>query len=251
MIWNNKKSAFTLSEVMVTLTLIGFIATMTLSTVGSSIQQKARLSEFKNAYAKLETTLKDITVDEGQIYNCYATPSDEDIEDFGLSIADKGTLNASGAQCSTLINKFVRAMGATRFCTSNPRGNGCVPDNDNYPSPHEDSCFSDLTKGQAYVLDNSMILFTDGYVNDDKEGDNSLTQFAVDVNGRKGPNKWGQDVFTFAIKASESKMANGKQYVTAVKILPPTSCLPGHNENTNKGSSKSTEQLLKEATNYR
>ena len=251
MIWNNKKSAFTLSEVMVTLTLIGFIATMTLSTVGSSIQQKARLAEFKNAYAKLETTLKNITVDDGQIYNCYTTPSDTDISDFGLTIADSKHLEATGAQCGTLINKFVRAMGATRFCTSNPRGSGCVPDDDNYPSPHEDSCFSDLTKGQAYVLDNSMILFTDGFMKNNKEEDNSLTQFAVDVNGRKGPNKWGQDVFTFAIKASESKMVNGKQYVTAVKIMPPSGCLPGHNENTNKGSSKSTEQLLKEATNYR
>lgn len=100
-----------------------------------------------------------------------------------------------------------------------------------------------LKNGQAYVLDNSMILFTDG--------NNSLTQFAIDVNGRKAPNKWGQDVFTFAIKATNSKIVNGTQYVTSVKILPPSACLPGHNENTNKGSSKSTEQMMKEATNYR
>ena len=244
--WNNKKSAFTLSEIMVTLTLIGFIATMTLSTVGTSIQQKARPAEFKTAYAKMESALQSINVDDGQIYNCYTIPSDEgnnDITTFGLSIADLNNLEATTQQCGTLENKFVRAMGATRFCQTNPRTEGCVPDNDNYPSPQEDTCFTDLTKGHAYVLDNSMILFTDD--------NHSLTQFAVDVNGRKGPNKWGQDVFTFAIKATNSKFVNGTQYVTAVKVLPPSACLPGHNENTNKGSSKSTEQLMKEAANYR
>ena len=56
--WNNKKSAFTLSEIMVTLTLIGFIATMTLSTIGTSIQQRARLAEFKTAYSKMESATK-------------------------------------------------------------------------------------------------------------------------------------------------------------------------------------------------
>lgn len=56
--WNNKKSAFTLSEIMVTLTLIGFIATMTLSTIGTSIQQRARLAEFKTAYSKMESALQ-------------------------------------------------------------------------------------------------------------------------------------------------------------------------------------------------
>lgn len=241
--WNNKKSAFTLSEIMVTLTLIGFIATMTLSTIGTSIQQRARLAEFKTAYSKMESALQSINVDDGQIYNCYTKPSETDVDTYGLSIADLNNLNATSQQCGTLENKFVRALGATRFCQTNPRSEGCIPDNDNYPSPQEDSCFTDLTNGHAYVLDNSMILFTDG--------NNSLTQFAIDVNGRKAPNKWGQDVFTFAIKATNSKIVNGTQYVTAVKILPPSACLPGHNENTNKGSSKSTEQMMKEATNYR
>ena len=40
---NNKRFAFTLSEVMVTLTLIGALGALTLSTVGSAIQQRARL----------------------------------------------------------------------------------------------------------------------------------------------------------------------------------------------------------------
>ena len=41
-----KKSGFTLSEVMITLTLIGALATLTLSTIGASVQQRARLAEF-------------------------------------------------------------------------------------------------------------------------------------------------------------------------------------------------------------
>ena len=68
--FNIKKSAFTLSEVMLTLSLIGFLATMTLSTVGSSVQQRARLSEFRAAYSKMAATLINITLDTGKIYNC-------------------------------------------------------------------------------------------------------------------------------------------------------------------------------------
>ena len=76
----NKKSAFTLSEVMLTLTLIGFIATMTLSTVGSAVQQRARLAEFKTAYSKMEAALRSITVEDGKIYKCYECPDAGDID---------------------------------------------------------------------------------------------------------------------------------------------------------------------------
>lgn len=229
----NKKSAFTLSEVMVTLTLIGFLATMTLSTVGSSVQQRARAAEFKTAYSKMETALRSITVEDGKIYNCYECPSDDDKDLYGLRM--DGNCTVKSTQCKSLQDAFVRAMGATRFCETNPIDEGCLPGN--YPTAPGGTCFTNLSSGAAFVLDNSMIIFTDG--------NKSLQLFAVDINGRKGPNKWGQDIFTFTVKANESKIVLGKTYITSMGIYPPAGCLPKAD-----GATKNSEEMLKEAINY-
>lgn len=230
----NKRFAFTLSEVMITLTLIGFVATMTLSTVGSSVQQRARLAEFKTAYSKMESALKSITIEENKIYKCYECPTNAEITQYGLHM--DGGCTASGNQCQTLQNYFVRAMGATRFCENNPIDEGCLPEN--YPKAPNGGCFNTLTSGEAYVLDNSMIIITDG--------NKGLRQFAVDVNGRKGPNKWGQDIFTFSIKANASHSFNGKQFVSSMGIYPPSTCLP-----KSGGATKASDEMLKETLNYK
>lgn len=212
----NKKSAFTLSEVLLTIALIGTLATMTMSTVGSSVQQRARLAEFRTAYSKMSTTLKSISFEEGKVFSCFLVPSNTEITDNGLRIA-AGTAGQSG-ECSTLMDAFVRAMGATRFCKDNPVDEGCIPDN--YPKAVS-GCFTDFD-GEAYVLDNSMIIFSDA--------NQSLRRFAVDVNGRKGPNKWGQDIFPFSIKVTESVNVGrtGRAIAKEVEIFPPagdnTSC---------------------------
>lgn len=203
-----KKSAFTLSEVMVTITLIGFLASLTLTTVGNSVQKKAIVSEFRTAYSKMESVLKNISVDEGKIYSCYALPTDDDKTLYGLNMG--GAPVATSSECAGLERAFTRAMGATRSCTD-ALTEGCLPSN--YPKPAE-GCFQDYTKSHAYVLDNSMIIFTD----DDTNG---LKLFAIDVTGRKGPNRWGQDIFPFTVRASESVLSNGRTHVTNLGFFPP------------------------------
>lgn len=224
----NKKSGFTLSEVMITMSLIGVVATLTISTLGASIQQRARLAEFKAAYAKMETVLRNIILDEGKIYACYACPSEQDKTDFGLSI--KGACSAKSSQCNDFIDMFVRQMGVTRFCKSDARSEGCIPQQvTKYPAAPNGGCFSNFGKG--YVLDNSMIVLVE----------NDPTIFAIDVNGRKGPNKWGQDIFTMQVKAKETTQVKGASYVKEIGFLPPTSCLP-----VSGSSSKASNVLLKE-----
>ncbi len=229
----NKRFAFTLSEVMITITLIGCVATLTLSTVGSSIQQKTRLAEFKTAFSKMESALRSITTDDGKMYKCYECPNNTERNLYGLST--EAGCTASATQCKTLQDTFVRAMGATRFCENNPITEGCLPDN--YPKAPGGGCFQNLSTSKAFVLDNSMIILTDG--------SKSLQQFAVDVNGRKGPNKWGQDIFTFSVKAKSSQKFNNKLYITDVGILPPTTCLP-----KSPGATKSSDEMFKDAVSY-
>lgn len=236
----NKKLAYTLSEVMVTLALIGCIATLTLATVGASVQQRAKLAEFRAAYAKLETALRSVSTLDGKIFGCYVCPSETEINEYGLNM-DAECVAASN-DCIELNDNFVRAMGATRFCENNPIKEGCLPEN--YPKSPDTACFQNFGAGShAYVLDNSMILFDDG--------GKYLRQFAIDVNGRKGPNKWGQDIFTFAVKVVETAEVAGVSRVVDVSILPPSSCLPGKSDSHSKNATQSSDQLLKESTNYR
>lgn len=231
---NKKNNAFTLSEVLITITLIGFLATMTLSTVGSSVQQRARLAEFRTAYAKLDAALRSITIDEGKVYSCYVIPSNAEINDYGLRI--QGAPGAKNTECLNFTRVFAKAMGSIRSCEDNPIDEGCLPEN--YPTATGEgtTCFQNYANSNVYVLDNSMFLIMNGT--------DYLRLFAIDVNGRKGPNKWGQDIFPFSIKASESKQINGRTFVTNVGIFAPgtDTCQPADG-----ASSKSTQQMIAES----
>lgn len=236
---NIKRPAFTLVEIMLTISLIGFLATLTLSTIGSSVQQRARLSQFRTAHSKMSAVLRSITSEDGQMYQCYLLPSNDEIEEFGLNIADD-TPQSNNTGCRTLTDRFVRAMGATKICEGSVIDQGCLPEN--YPVL-DGSCFSSYDNNGAYVLDNGMIIITDN------DGIN-LKLFAVDVNGRKGPNKWGQDIFLYSIKATESVNSRGNVFVTQLGILagdyPGSSC-----SYDLRSSTKSSIQMMRESAGFK
>lgn len=229
---NIKKAAFTLSEIMLTLALIGFLATMTLSSIGSSVQQRSRLSQYRTALAKMSSVIKNITAEDGQMYQCYLLPSNDEINEYGLNI-EANTPASNDTGCRTLTERFVRAMGATRSCIGDAT-EGCIPNN--YPTAS--GCFVSYDNVGAYVLDNSMIIITDSI--------NSLKYFAVDVNGRKGPNKFGQDIFVFSIKATESVNSRGNIFVTQLGVLPADYEGSGCSYETSS-SSKSGYAMMKDS----
>lgn len=230
----DKKKAFTLTEVMLTITLLGFLATMTLSTVGSSVQQRARLAEFRTAYAKMDTALRNITTEEGKVYTCYEMPTSNEKDDFGLSIPT-GFNSTANSECENLMHAFVKSMGGVRTCESDPVDEGCLPQN--YPSLSTGGCFTNIGASNAYVLDNSMIIFDDN--------GNYMRKFAIDVNGRKGPNKWGQDIFPFSTKVTEAVKLGNKTYVKSIGILPPdTNCM---NAAATSAASKTTLKMMRES----
>lgn len=229
---NFKRFGFTLSEVMITITMIGVIATLTLSTIGASVQQRARAAEFRTAYAKAEEALRGLIFTDDRIYQCYECPNTSQKNLYGLNqaMANGCAGGSSSTACQELTTQFLRAMGRVRSCESNPRNEGCIS------GTHRNAdCFS---INQAYVLDNGMLVFT-------KSKNTGLREFAIDVNGIKGPNKWGQDIFTFSVTAVASSKTGNNVYVTDVKILPPKSCLPKFN-----ASSKNSDELLKESASY-
>lgn len=228
----NKSFGFTLSEIMIAIALIGAVAAMTIPTVGSSVQQRARLAEFRAAHSKAELALKSIIFEDGKIPQCYKNHPDTNL--YGLTNAlAAGVVSEASGGCPALTRDFTRAMGSVRSCTDNPKSEGCIPNN----YPNGGSCFN-VTDVESYILDNGMILFI-------SKGSVGMKLFAIDVNGRKGPNKWGQDIFTFGVYESATSKSGNNVYVTDLKILPHETCLPRSN-----ASAKDSKQMLKDSTNY-
>ena len=242
--FKSKKSGFTLAEVMVALALIGFLATLTISTVGASIQQRARLAEFRSVYAKLEATLKNIEFDRGNIYACYyGTVPYSDIDEQGLRM-EKKSYTSRYTECNAFIRAFTKAMGTTHSCEDNPIEEGCIPSN--YPAAGC-STYDFKEAKRAYVFDNSMIFMT-YYA---PSSSNFPRMFAVDVNGRKGPNKWGQDIFPFSLSVHEAATRNGVSYVKDVYFTHPNVADATYRSCFVNGAGKTTKEMMKESAGYK
>ncbi len=96
--------------------------------------------------------------------------------------------------CKTLWQSYYETLSIAKICKNNSYENGCIPKYkgfdeilgryyDGAPFRNQNS----ILRGSAIVLNDGMIVFT--YLNE------SAQYFAVDVNGQKGPNKWGTDVY--------------------------------------------------------
>lgn len=227
-----KKSAFTLSEVLITLSLIGFLATMTLATIGSSVQQRARLAEFRTAYGKMDMALRAELDSQGIIPSCYVTIQGANIENMGLVL--QASVQAQNADCLDLTEKMARRMGSMKTCIGY-QGN-CIPNN--YPTNAR--AWHYFTSTHIYVLENGMIFLT-------MRPNLGSAGIAMDINGHKGPNRWGLDIFPFVIAPSEIIAGRGITPVKNLKILAPNA----NNDILPTGQLKSTAQLMRESAGMR
>lgn len=243
----NKYLGFTLSEVMITIVMVGVIASLTVTNIGSSLHQKARTAEFRTAYALLSGALNSTIVDNGHAFACYTCPSQDDIQKYALTIDDQLCSEEHGhdfVECDNFETKFLNNLHATYSCLNNPVAEGCIPEAYQTRANRSglNECFnSNYNSGRAYILENSMIIFPEPNVN-------NFSKFAMDINGKKGPNIWGQDIFTFAIVPSEQNPVGENVIPSFLRIIPPYDCLPGKRPNTNAKSkgTVSTDLMLDE-----
>jgi hypothetical protein len=183
---------------------------------------------YKKAYATLSQTLNISKMDLGGNPVCYY-PS-----------AGGGAIYTD---CLDLFRGLRSNWKIIKECTSGGYANGCLPEYkgtdevyaENNPdlTPEQVETYmygsaigfrtsNNIQNLRAYVLaDGTIIMFNSGYY---------PTILAVDINGKKPPNKWGYDLFRFVLKSS----GNGDtRYIY-------------YNGQYEKGG-KSDEQMFKEA----
>ena len=206
---NDKKCAFTLAEVLITLGIIGIVAAMTLPTLINKSQQMILKNQFKKTYSTLTQALLKAQVDYGSKPACH----------YGLNRSLTppmigGTI--SNVECSAFNPYFLKSLNIVQTCKGNAYDKGCIPKYKGFdtmaveqnPDLSEEEAV-DKVKGQpgfheqSILYKNFVYVLADGSLIIANGGKLSPYLFAVDVNGNKGPNKWGYDLFTFFTAADE------------------------------------------------
>ena len=127
--------------------------------------------------------------------HCASRDDDGNCTDWKLADGSDAPSDYNGffEDCNNLWQSYYETLSIAKICKNNSYENGCIPKYKSFedihgshagaPFPNQDR----ILKGSAIVLNDGMIIFT--YQNERAQ------YIAIDVNGQKGPNKWGTDVY--------------------------------------------------------
>ena len=92
---------------------------------------------------------------------------------------------------------FLKQLKIGHSCGANAMKNGCIPSYKGLDELRQSTAGctnlnkSNLLSKKAYILYDGIIIL------DGLSSDRLISNLVVDINGKKGPNKWGYDVFYF------------------------------------------------------
>lgn len=206
---------FTLAEILITLGIIGVVASITvpiLTTAYVNAQKSAGIRKALSTMANAYTMAK---LDSGGDFNCtYLKDASGNVD---------GTLTQTSG-CIILWQALKTELKAVKTCDYNASANyfgECFP-----PDGIDDSSLSGGCQGfnkSKQQIANSMVLSDGTYLY--PYGSYGFPLFAYDINGFKGPNKYGSDVFAFMILENKmlpagtlnSGCINTVDYITGIK----------------------------------
>lgn len=164
------KKAFTLAEILVTLGIIGVVSAMTMPTLIQSHQRKTYVTQLHKVYNEFQQALFQYQTDKNVI-----------------------NLKEAGLNSQANINDFVSKYFKIVLTCSNSL-TPCFLDQSSYRK------ISGAAVNNAYTVTNSYVLASGASVRFlySVSGD-KIGNIMVDVNGTKGPNIVGRDLFTIAV----------------------------------------------------
>lgn len=179
------KKAFTLSEVLIAVTIIGIIASLTLPTIINNFQQKAMLTALNTNYVELQQNLTFLQS-----------------ERFNKGTLTKSILSLANPASNTIDTSagkfFEDYYKATAKCGEASTGK-CFAAKYNTISGSSANfnCNVDGREGKSILLKNESAICI---IPADMSGTTFVPAIVyIDVNGPKNPNKAGRDLFTFNI----------------------------------------------------
>lgn len=171
--FKKKIDAFTLAEVLITLGVIGVVAAMTMPTLIQNNQEKVTVTRLKKVYSVLS--------------QAYISASSENIniQEWGLG----EEFSKDGAQA--IADKMLPYLKISKNCGFET---GCFPKNGIYKYFSGEGWYTIDSSSRAYrfILADGTLVAIESYGTQGK--------IFVDINGFKGPNQDGKDLFSFWLK---------------------------------------------------
>lgn len=169
---------FTLAEVLVTLGIIGVVAAMTLPVITQKIEKVVLKNQIKKSYSYLSQIQQKVMFEWGD----------------ALSISD-------GFGYKNFNDAMLASMKIIKKCERDALAKGCVP---RYTGLNITSC-SEFNETNVYY-NKTVYILADGAIIMPYNADwRSL--WLIDVNGLKGPNKAGYDLFDVAFDSSNKRLS--------------------------------------------
>ena len=171
---------FTLAEVLITLAIIGVVAAMTLPTLIQNQQKRSLEVATQKFYSNMSQAVKKYMADEGV----------DDLRNTPLTVIDDTEDERAQKACDDFVQKYLKVV---KICED-----GCFADN--YTMQNGEISDHVGIKPE-YATYTGKFVLADGAVLDIINGwiDSTPINLYVDINGRKGPNKIGYDLWSMSI----------------------------------------------------
>ena len=186
----NKSKAFTLAEVLITLTIIGVIAALTIPNLMKNYQNHANYSALKKNYNILQNAYK-------LVENEYGHFSDW---------ANDGT-------CAVMFaDRIAPYLKIQKICESYTCHRGTLYGL-NKGNSNINTYGANATNTKSFVLDDGTVLIFRGSYDANNifygfPQSGRLVFIIIDLNGNKGPNTLGRDVFIIGINSATNRGGN-------------------------------------------
>ncbi|MBR6163666.1 type II secretion system protein [bacterium] len=172
---SQRRGGFTLAEVLITLVIIGVIAAITVPTLMNKTNNQEYVSRLKKAYSTLSQVTNKIIADNGIPRGSDWTISVDSV----YNMYKKYLVNAK--ECSHDSGCF--SQKTYKFLNGDDN-----PDN-----------FDEHWGWQKLILaDGTQVMFHSA--SNECQGNSHCARIYVDINGVKKPNKYGRDLFVFALR---------------------------------------------------
>ena len=215
------KNAFTLAEVLITLGVIGVVASMTMPTLINNHQEKTLITQNKVAYSTVLQALQRVQAEHEFFMDSVFTPGNSH-----LQTAKAFAKYFKGARCTGNAKPynvkpmypledpdtgkhFKQGMGVNRI----ELPNGVFLNVLQY------DCQERVEQVVSYEQDGSVERDDDGNPVMIEHRYNICAQIQVDVNGMKKPNQTGRDVFAFDVTQNGWRFHNTVWYGNIQKIV--------------------------------
>ena len=184
------KAAFTLAEVLITLGIIGVVAAMTLPSLIQNYQKKALATQTQKFYSMMSQAVKQYMADYG-VDDLRNTPLATD--NYEDSYDDDGNyIPARNGEIESLRDFATKYLKVVKECKSRDEGsdNCFAPEYRYWDNSLLDERDYFNGRSNTYVLADGSVISLDYY---------GPISILVDVNGKKGPNRAGYDLWDMSI----------------------------------------------------